>query len=63
MRKKVSKCGGLEVIKKVIRRTGGRGVGNKGEGGDGAQARSLSAGHNTLTPAWVNLQTLLGEKP
>ena len=28
MREKVSKCRGLEVLKKVIRRTGGRGIGN-----------------------------------
>ena len=40
------------VRKKVIRRTRGRGIGNKGEGGARAQARSLSAGHNTLTPTW-----------
>ena len=63
MREKVSKCGGLEILKKVIRRTGGRGIGNKGEGGARAQAPSMSARHNTLTPALVNLQTLLEEKP
>ena len=64
MREKVSKCRGLEVLKKVIRRTaGGASEMGGGEGGARAQARSLSAGHNTLTPAWVNLQTLLEEKP
>ena len=56
MREKVSKCRGLEVLKKVIRRTaGGASEMGGGEGGARAQARSLSAGHNTLTPAWVNL--------
>ena len=63
MKKKVSKCRDPEVRKKVIRRTRGQGIGNKGEGGARAQARSLSAGHNTLTPTWVNLQALLGKKP
>lgn len=48
MRKKVSKCRDSEVRKKVIRRTRGRDIGNKGEGGARAPAQSLSARHNTL---------------
>ena len=54
MRKRVggknSKFRGSEVRKKVVWRAGGRGMGNKGEGGARAQGRSLRKDrHNTDT--------------